>query len=342
MPHVEVRVTGVAKAYGGVAALHPLDVAIGDGEFVSLLGPSGCGKSTLLRCLAGLETPEQGRIAFGERVVFDAAAGIAVPARGRRLGMVFQDLALWPHLTVAENVAFPLRVRRRRDRGGRSATQAAQAALARVRLEPLAHRYPHQLSGGQQQRVAFARAVVAEPELLLMDEPLSALDAALRQELRAELAELTRSLALTTVYVTHDQEEAMSMSDRILLMSQGRLRQGSSPEVLYRSPADDFVARFVGRFNPLPDGGTPNGGLTAGTVRGVRPEHVRLAGQPGDIRVPARVAGYAYLGGRYELRCVLDDQSASSPWIAYHPAAPAPGSQLDLFVAPDDVIVTAA
>lgn len=244
-------VEGLSRTYGDGTGLQPTDLVIEPGEFLSVLGPSGCGKSTLLRLLAGLDEPQRGRIRFGEQTVCDTASGVFVPPRARRLGMVFQDLALWPHLTAAANVGFPLRV------SGVARTEIEERvadALARVDLTGAAGKMPHQLSGGQQQRVAIARALVARPALLLLDEPLSALDAALREQLRAEIRSLTTELGATTVFVTHDQAEAMSMSDRIVVMRSGRILQVGRPEELYRGPADTFVAGFVGTFNPLPSG----------------------------------------------------------------------------------------
>ena len=238
---------GVSKRFGDVQALAPLDLEISQGEFVGVLGPSGCGKTTLLRCLAGLEQPDTGRIRFGDRTVVDVEARIQEPPQRRGLGMVFQDLALWPHLTVFENVAYTLRARK----DTVDLEDRVHDALAKVQLPIHAARYPHQLSGGQQQRVAFARAVVDRPSVLLMDEPLSALDAALRVDLRAELTALTRALGLTAVYVTHDQHEAMSMADRILVMQDGFVRQDGAPETVYQRPTTRFVADFIGRLNAL-------------------------------------------------------------------------------------------
>ncbi len=238
---------GVSKRFGHVQALAPLDLEIAQGQFVGVLGPSGCGKTTLLRCLAGLELPDTGQIRFGDRTVVDVEAGVQEPPQRRGLGMVFQDLALWPHLTVFENVAYTLRARK----DTADLEDRVHDALAKVQLPIHAGRYPHQLSGGQQQRVAFARAVVDRPPVLLMDEPLSALDAALRVDLRAELTALTRSLGLTAVYVTHDQHEAMSMADRILVMQDGFVRQDGPPETVYQRPTSRFVADFIGRLNTL-------------------------------------------------------------------------------------------
>jgi iron(III) transport system ATP-binding protein len=331
---VHIELTGVSKSYADVVALHPVNASIADGEFVSVLGPSGCGKSTLLRCLAGLETPERGRIMFGDRTIFDGDHGVMVSARARRLGMVFQDLALWPHMTVFDNVAFPLRARGNVD----DLHSAVRRALALVQLESMAERRPHQLSGGQQQRVAFARAVVGTPDLLLMDEPLSALDAALRVELRAELAALTRKLRITTVYVTHDQTEAMSMSDRVLVMRDGHLVQADPPETLYQRPANSFVARFVGSFNMVPPPG-PSASGWGDRVLGVRPEHVRIAtgsDGAGGIEIKGQVEACSYVGGRFELRCSVEQ--VEQDWTVYAEASRMPGDVVDLHISRDALI----
>ena len=318
---------GLSRLFADGTGLHPIDLDVAPGEFVSVLGPSGCGKSTLLRCIAGLETPSTGSVRFGDTVVFDAAAGIDVPPRRRGLGMVFQDLALWPHLSAFENVAFPLRIARL-PRARVSAE--VEHALELVGLAGFATKMPHQLSGGQQQRVAIARAIVAQPRILLMDEPFSALDAALRVQLRAELRELTTRLGLTTVYVTHDQVEAMSMSDRILVLDRGHLRQADAPETLYLRPADDFVAGFVGRFNRLP-------GMAAGS--GARPEHVRVLDGDGlaEVVVEAVVVSCAYHGGVYQLRCRVEGQH----WVVDHHSRLAPGERLRLGIAEADLIAVA-
>jgi len=241
-----IEILGVARVFRDGSGLHATDLTVHAGEFLSVLGPSGCGKSTLLRCVAGLETPDQGRIVFGDRTVYDHERGTFVAPRQRRLGMVFQDLALWPHLNASENVAFPLRVTRTPKH---EVTTRVAEALELVGLSHFAEKMPHQLSGGQQQRVAIARAIVARPSVLLMDEPFSALDAALRLQLRDELRELTTSLGLTTIYVTHDQADAMAMSDRIAVLDRGVLKQVSTPEDLYLQPRDAFVANFIGRCN---------------------------------------------------------------------------------------------
>ena len=250
-PRVSVR--GLTKRFKTRTrehvALNDVSLDIGADEFVVLLGPSGCGKTTLLRSIAGLEQPESGEIFFDDEPVSSARQGIWVPPEARRLGMVFQSYALWPHMSVFENVAYPLR-----NAGlaaGEIATRVAQA-LARVGLDALGASSPGQLSGGQQQRVALARALVATGGLVLFDEPLSNLDAKVRARLRLELATLQRSLGFAALYVTHDQAEALALADRIAVMESGRIAQIGTPEEIYDSPATRYVADFIGSANELP------------------------------------------------------------------------------------------
>lgn len=338
-----VTITGVSRVYQDNTGLHPTSMEIAAGDFVSILGPSGCGKSTLLRCIAGLETPQTGRIEFAGRPVFDWRDRLNLAPRQRGIGMVFQDLALWPHLSAFENVAFPLRV------GGQGTPKGARSkelratvsgALELVGLGGFAEKLPHQLSGGQQQRVAIARAVVAKPSVLLMDEPLSALDAALKVQLRTELKALTKELGVTTVFVTHDQAEAMSLSDRIAVLAKGELRQFSSPEELYQGPVDSVVADFVGVFNRLPAVGSP-----AERLRGARLEAVRVltpdlaretAGDPGVISVTATVISCDYRGGGYRATAQLT--GSPNVWTFDAPHASRPGETLALCVRESDVI----
>jgi iron(III) transport system ATP-binding protein len=221
------------------------------GAFFTLLGPSGCGKTTTLRCIAGLEQPDEGQICLGDIVVFDARRRIQVPMHERGIGMVFQSYAIWPHMTVFENVAFPLKALRGKSLKREEIRQRVEDSLRRVNLAGYGQRPATLLSGGEQQRVAFARAIVAEPKLLLLDEPLSNLDAALREEMRAELLRLQRTLGITTVYVTHDQTEALTLSDQIAVVDHGRILQIGSPTEIYSRPRSEFVARFVGSTNIL-------------------------------------------------------------------------------------------
>jgi spermidine/putrescine transport system ATP-binding protein len=239
-PQAAVTLDSVAKRFATQIALHPLDLAITEGEFVTLLGPSGCGKTTLLRIIAGLETPDDGTVTIFGADVTDR------PANKRPVNLVFQRVTLFPHLTVAENVGFGPRLRRV---SRQQARDKVQAALDLVRLPDFGSRQVDELSGGQAQRVALARAIANDPKVLLLDEPLSALDLEIRRQLQAELKDIHRRLGLTFVFVTHDQEEAMSMSDRVVVMREGHIEQVGSPVEIYRRPRSPFVARFLGMSN---------------------------------------------------------------------------------------------
>ncbi|HWP56478.1 MAG TPA: ABC transporter ATP-binding protein [Candidatus Acidoferrales bacterium] len=247
---MRVKVSGLTKTFEAVDglahALQGVDFEVQPSEFYTLLGPSGCGKSTTLRCIAGLERPTSGEIIIGDRVV--ASSSTFVPPNERPIGMVFQSYAIWPHMTVFKNVAFPLKQARPRPAANEIKRRVTEA-LALVQMEHLADRPAPYLSGGQQQRVALARALVSKPQVLLLDEPLSNLDAKLREELRLELKELVRRLGITTLYVTHDQIEALAMSDRIAVMLNGKILQESTPKDLYLHPKSKFVAQFVGQVN---------------------------------------------------------------------------------------------
>jgi len=236
--HLSVR--SFQKAYGGYVAVHDVSLDVHAGEFIALLGPSGCGKTTLLRAIAGLVAPTSGDI------LIDGSSILGIPAHRRGVGMVFQSYALFPHMTVEQNTAFGLRMNKvPRDQIARD----VRDALRLVRLDELGDRYPHQLSGGQQQRVAVARAIATKPKVLLLDEPLAALDAKLREAMRIELTQLQRRLGLTTIFVTHDQHEALAMADRIAVVRGGRIEQFDAPKQLYHNPASAFVADFVGQMN---------------------------------------------------------------------------------------------
>ena len=247
MPGVSVE--GVAKHFGGVRAVDGVSLTVADGRLLTLLGPSGCGKTTTLRMIAGLESNDAGRITIGDRVVSDAAAGVFVAPERREIGMVFQSYAIWPHMTVFANVAYPLEVRHRPSPEIR---ERVRGALRLMQMEDLAERPATMLSGGQQQRVAIARALVFQPRVLLMDEPLSNLDAQLREQMRLELRALQQRLGITTIYVTHDQEEAMVLSDEIAMMHGGRVLQVADPQTIYTRPASRTVAAFFGAPNLLP------------------------------------------------------------------------------------------
>ena len=313
-----IRVVGVAKRFGAATAVDHADLTVADGELFTLLGPSGCGKTTLLRLIAGFVHADAGEIRFGDRVV------TGLPPHARNIGMVFQNYALWPHMTVAENVSYGLRIRKIPAAEVRA---RLDEGLRKVNLTGLEARYPGQLSGGQQQRVALARALVLEPDILLLDEPLSNLDAKIRVQVRAEIRLLQRALRITTIYVTHDQEEALSLSDRVAVMKDGRVLQVGAPKDLYERPRTRFVADFVGTNNLVTgevverrdqelivrtDIGDlraiPNGAVAGRCVLAIRPENVAVgpavggALEVGNV-VRARVALVSYLGNtlRYDL-----------------------------------------
>jgi iron(III) transport system ATP-binding protein len=332
-----LQVEGLGKTFttdrGGVRAVEDLSFTVEDGRFYTLLGPSGCGKTTTLRCLAGLERPESGTVRLDDRVL--SGGRTFVPTHARDIGMVFQSYAIWPHMSVSENVAFPLEVSDVKPSKAEIA-RAVGETLALVGLEGLEHRPAPQLSGGQQQRLALARALVRKPKLLLLDEPLSNLDAKLRQRMRIELRELQRRLRITTVYVTHDQGEALFLSHRVAVMQNGRIVQEGRPRDLYASPASGFVADFVGDATFLPGevvdggvralGGVVHCALSEALVPGakallvLRPERVVVrAGRveaPNEFPGTLRVA--AFLGDH--LDCVVDVTGTELRARA-HPAA---------------------
>jgi iron(III) transport system ATP-binding protein len=272
---VEIKIEGLTRSFGNVTAVDDISLRIGSGELLVLLGPSGCGKTTTMRSIVGLETPTKGLIEVGGQVVFDAEAGINVPANKRHMGMVFQSYAIWPHKTVFENVSFPLE-RQGHDR--ERISERVGRALDLVGLRHVAERGASLLSGGQMQRVALARSIVAEPKVLLLDEPLSNLDAKLRAHLRFEIRDIQQRLGITTIYVTHDQSEALALADRIAVMRDGKIVQLDRPNVLYRQPANVFVADFLGVSNILPGRviGTTDAGLTEVLV------------EPGGLKIVSR------------------------------------------------------
>ncbi|HLH25861.1 MAG TPA: ABC transporter ATP-binding protein [Chloroflexota bacterium] len=310
-----IRIEGLAKTFvaghGQVRAVRDLDLEVRQGEFFVLLGPSGCGKTTTLRCVAGLERPERGRITIGDRLVYAGDRRLALGPDEREVGMVFQSYAIWPHLTVYDNVALPL-VHGRRKVPKAQVAERVLRALNLVHLDGLERRGVTQLSGGQQQRVALARALALEPAVLLMDEPLSNLDAKLREEMRVELKALTRRLGVTTLYVTHDQLEALTMADTLAVMAAGAVLQQGAPEAVYREPATRFVAGFLGQMNFIPGSGredsagtwtvrtamgdlrcqrTPGLGPGDAVVVAIRPEEIELAAGPAPVPVvPASAA----------------------------------------------------
>ncbi|MDB5370554.1 MAG: Polyamine transporter, ATP-binding protein [Roseomonas sp.] len=313
----ELILSHVTRRFSGHTAVDDFSLTVRDGEFVCLLGPSGCGKTTTLRIIAGFERADAGRLTL------DGADITHAPPQQRDIGLVFQSYALFPHKTVAENIGFGLKMRGR----PRAAIAAAvEEALALVRLEGLGGRYPRALSGGQQQRVALARALAIRPRLLLMDEPLSNLDAQLREEMRNEIRRIQKSLGITAVLVTHDQAEALAMADRIAVMAKGRLQQMADPATIYEAPATAFVSGFIGQANvlegrvestgaeavlALPGGVTLAGrgdGLAAGAATRAMVKHERMAlcrAEPAQLanRFPCQVAERTYLGGSIAYRC---------------------------------------
>ena len=254
---IMITLKNISKSFvaasGSIQVIHNLSLTIEDGEFFSLLGPSGCGKTTTIRCIAGLENPDDGEIWLGGDLAFSSARGRMIPVHQRNIGMVFQSYAIWPHLSVFDNVAFPLKhgMQRKERLSQHEIKEKVMDALALVQLEGVESRSATQLSGGQQQRVAIARALVKKQEVILLDEPLSNLDAKLRVETRLELRQLLKKAKATVVYVTHDKGEAFAVSDRIGVMAEGRLVQVGTPYDIYRRPIDPFIAGFVGRVNLL-------------------------------------------------------------------------------------------
>lgn len=286
-----LRIEGLTKSYGGQAAVSDLSLEVEKGELVSILGPSGCGKSTLLACVAGICDPDSGRVSLGDRLVYSAPDGVALPPERRRVGFVFQHYALWPHMTVEAHLAYPLRVRRV-PRG--EVREACARVVSTMRLGGLERRYPWQLSGGERQRVALGRAVIMEPELLMLDEPFSNLDARLREDMQLELRSLQRELGLTIVHVTHDQSEALSLSSRVAVMSAGRLVQYGTPSELYDSPRHRFCADFVG-VNNIVDDGAGHGNLLS-----VRPEDIELCPLGRSDEGRATIVDRLYRGSHYQ------------------------------------------
>lgn len=307
VPAVALR--GVTKRFGASVAVEPTDLDVADGEFFSILGPSGCGKTTIMRMIAGFESPTAGTISLDGRDV------VGVPTRKRDLNMLFQSYALFPHLSVEDNVAFELRTLRvpraeLRDR--------VAAALDLVQLGEFRGRKPQELSGGQRQRVALARAVVGRPKVVLLDEPLGALDQRLRKDMQFELKRMQRELGITFIYVTHDQEEALTMSDRIAVMSRGRVLQVGSPTEIYDEPANRFVASFIGTCNLLDASAADGAARVEGVgvvpaspetdgavVVAVRPERIRLLPADAAQGIPGRVVEHAFLGDHWLAKVVV-------------------------------------
>jgi ABC-type Fe3+/spermidine/putrescine transport system ATPase subunit len=344
-----VAIEGVIKRFGPLTVLDGVSLSLPKGEFLTLLGPSGCGKTTLLRIIAGFLQQDRGHVRVGGHVIDPE------PPHRRDFGMVFQHYAVFPHMSVFDNVAYGLRARG--VEGGEIARKVA-SALARVRLADYAQRFPPQLSGGQKQRVGLARAIVIEPELLLMDEPLSNLDAKLRIEMRQEIRLLQRELGITTIYVTHDQEEALAVSDRIAVLERGHLLQIDVPRRIYEDPAHLFVADFIGGANKLvataEDGAVrlaagpvvpARAAVATGTALTVtlRIEDLRLAPEAPDwLRLPARVVLASYLGARQRLACTLPDGSTIEADLDPAAGLPEPGGAIDLWFSPVKARIFAA
>jgi len=332
---VRITVQGLTKRFGPLEVVSKVGFSIEEGEMFTLLGPSGCGKTTLLRLIAGFYTPDEGEIQFDGRVIND------LPPQERGIGMVFQNYALWPHMTVYENVAYGLKLR---SIAPAEIAERIRAVLEKVKLGDLGNRYPGQLSGGQQQRVALARALVLNPKILLLDEPLSNLDAKIRIQVRAEIRKLQKELGITTVYVTHDQEEALTLSDRIAVFSKGKMLQVGPPKALYERPQNRFVADFIG-INNLAEGTVEAVDASRGRLRlrtgfgelaavmderfrpgdrcvvSIRPENATLDGEaaPGRNMVKGNIVFAAYLGNtlRYDVdlgKGVVFKVDIRDPW----------------------------
>ncbi len=316
-----LQLVGLTKTFGNAVAVSKVDLAVEQGQFVCLLGPSGCGKTTTLRLIAGFLTPDEGEIRVGERML--SRAGSSEPPERRNMSMIFQSYALWPHMTVFENVAYGLRLRRLPKT---EIDARVNAILAVTKLDVLSTRYPGELSGGQQQRVSLARALVVKPETLLLDEPLSNLDANLREEMRIEIRSLHDQFRYTTVYVTHDQTEAMTTADLVVVMNQGGIDQAGTPEDIYKRPASEFVARFIGGTNILRGVRTGNDAVkcanglvlrcgngdfaVAGeTAVSVRQHDIELRTErpPGDTNImPGVVVRQIYLGSHRDYLVEID------------------------------------
>lgn len=357
----DVRIEKLVKRFGTVTAVDGVNIHIPDGKIITLLGPSGCGKTTTLRCVAGFESADEGQIWIGEKLIFDSREKINLAPQKRDMGMVFQSYAVWPHMTVFENIAFPLRIRKM----SRSEIDArVQRALSMVGIEELKGRLPSAVSGGQQQRVAFARAIVYDPAVLLLDEPLSNLDAKLRERMRFEILELQRKIGVTTIYVTHDQEEAMVLSDEVLVMDFGRVIQRGDPEEIYFSPRNEFVADFIGKINFLKgtvvkrekefssvriedeaftgEIRTTQTGFDEGktVLASIRPENIHLFTTDPEKPVNtwvARLERKNFLGGLFDMVVVIDGKElrCRSPFVLKAKG----GADVYIHIKPEDVLL---
>ncbi|PMJ99533.1 ABC transporter ATP-binding protein [Vibrio sp. 10N.261.55.A7] len=331
---MSLTIQKISKKFGDVDALSNIDLNLQQGELAALVGPSGCGKTTLLRSIAGLEEPSSGKIIINDTVVYagNVLEGevshrrknkpISLPTQQRNLGMVFQDFALWPHLTVFENVAFGLRARKQTQ----NLDKRVSDALEQVQLSQFSQRFPSQLSGGQQQRVSIARAIVIQPQLILLDEPLSALDAVLKDQIQQLLVALLKEHQLTAVYVTHDQAEAMSMADKVMILNQGKVEQFDRPEAIYHKPATEFVANFIGKNNRLPN----SNGRTF-----IRMEALKFqqAANDSDVRFEASIKNARFQGQHY----LIEADVGGEQWYFCAPKRLEAGQSVSLYCAPEHI-----
>ncbi len=360
----DVRIETLVKRFGHVRAVDGVDIHIPEGKIITLLGPSGCGKTTTLRCVAGFENADEGKIWIGDQLIFDAQQKINVSPQKRGMGMVFQSYAVWPHMSVFENIAFPLRIRKASQS---EVDERVSRAMNMVGIEELRDRLPSAISGGQQQRVAFARAIVYDPAVLLLDEPLSNLDAKLRERMRFEILELQRKIGVTTIYVTHDQEEAMVLSDEVLVMDLGKVIQRGGPEEIYFNPSNEFVADFIGKINfltgnvksreenhaivAIQDGGFQGDIETthadfppgASVLVSIRPENIHIHTQQPDIQVntwQAKMERKNFLGGLFDMEVLINGKilRCRSPFAV----KAAPGAEVYVHVKPEDVLLIQA
>lgn len=315
---MKIEMRHLFKRFGKQTVISDLSMTIEDSSFTVILGPSGCGKTTLLRMIAGLEQPDDGDILFDDKPVFSKKDNIFIPPEKRGLGFVFQDMALWPHMTVQKNVAFGLRMRKKAN----EIAERVPEVLRAVHMEAFAGRYPNQLSGGQQQRVALARAIACSSNCILFDEPMSALDAVLRIEMRKELRRLASKFHITSILVTHDQEEAMSLADHIAVLSGGVLQQYNAPRSIYDAPATLFTASFIGKSNWI------------GENQMFRPESIHMTGQQGDLSFKTEVADVLYMGGYYELSLLHEDKA----WTVHTDIPIEKGSIISIYISPDNII----
>ncbi|WP_196593671.1 ABC transporter ATP-binding protein [Pectinatus sottacetonis] len=315
---MKIELKHIYKNFGGQAIISDLSMIIEEHSFTVILGPSGCGKTTLLRMIAGLEQPDSGDILFDDKLVFSKENNIFIPPEKRDLGFVFQDMALWPHMTVYNNVAFGLRMKKKKN----TIPQIVPDILHAVHMEHFSERYPDQLSGGQQQRVALARAIACTTSCILFDEPMSALDAILRIEMRKELQRLAAKFHVTSILVTHDQEEAMSMADHIAVLSSGILQQYNTPRSIYENPATLFTASFIGKSNWL------------GENQMFRPESIHMSRQQGDLSFRTEVENVHYMGGYYELNLLYRDKI----WTIYTDSQREKGSIINIYISPNSII----